>query len=102
MSTASRLEEVYRRFVLRDHVRFVERALRESGESGPVLDVGCGGGVFLRMPRGRGFSRLGLRLLLRAPRARRSPDPAPATGGNAAFHPLHARGRAGPSTILHL
>src|SRR5713226_808000 len=38
MSAASRLEEIYRRFVLRDHVRFVERAVRESGESGPVLD----------------------------------------------------------------
>ncbi len=46
-SAASRLEEIYRRFVLRDHVRFVERALKECGESGPVLDVGCGGGLFL-------------------------------------------------------
>src|SRR5258708_11822744 len=41
-STASRLEETYRRLVLRDHVRFVERALKESEESVPVVDVGCG------------------------------------------------------------
>src|SRR5947199_4214915 len=41
-SAAGRLEEIYRRFALLDHLRFVERAVRESGESGPVLDVGCG------------------------------------------------------------
>ena len=46
---ASRLEQAYRRFVLRDHIRFVRRALEDSGESGLVLDVGCGGGLFLRM-----------------------------------------------------
>jgi SAM-dependent methyltransferase len=45
----SRMEQAYRRFVLRDHLRFVERALRESGEQGVVLDVGCGGGLFLQM-----------------------------------------------------
>lgn len=51
---AERLEQRYRRFVLRDHVRFVERALRESGESGLVVDVGCGGGLFLQMLGARG------------------------------------------------
>ena len=58
-STAGRLEEIYRRIVLRDHVRFVERALRESQETGPVLDVGCGGGLFLRMLSDRGFPGIG-------------------------------------------
>jgi len=48
-STADALEQAYRKFVLRDHLRFVERALRESEETGPVLDVGCGGGLFLQM-----------------------------------------------------
>src|SRR6478672_3775832 len=52
-SPAGRLEEVYRRVVLLDHVRFVERALRESGATGPLLDVGCGGGLFLRLLRDR-------------------------------------------------
>ncbi|MBI5280854.1 MAG: class I SAM-dependent methyltransferase [Candidatus Solibacter usitatus] len=46
--TADRLAESWRRFVLRDHVRFVRRALRDSGLAGPVLDVGCGGGLLLR------------------------------------------------------
>jgi SAM-dependent methyltransferase len=35
----SRMEEIYRRFVIRDHVRFVGKAMR-------VLDVGSGGGLF--------------------------------------------------------
>ena len=59
-SAASRLEEAYRRLVLRDHVRFVERALRHSRARGPLLDVGCGGGLFLGLMRERGFRVLGL------------------------------------------
>lgn len=46
---ADRLEQRYRRFVLRDHLRFVERALSDAEEEGLVLDVGCGGGLFLQM-----------------------------------------------------
>jgi SAM-dependent methyltransferase len=46
---ADRLAEAWRRFVLRDHVAFARRALNESGAHDlPVLDVGCGGGLFLR------------------------------------------------------
>jgi SAM-dependent methyltransferase len=48
-TAADRLEQAYRRFVLRDHLRFVERALGESDEEGVILDVGCGGGLFLQM-----------------------------------------------------
>jgi SAM-dependent methyltransferase len=48
-TAADHLEQWYRRFVLRDHLRFVERALTDSGEQGFVLDVGCGGGLFLQM-----------------------------------------------------
>jgi SAM-dependent methyltransferase len=48
-TAADRLEQRYRRFVLGDSLRFVERALRESEETGLVLDVGCGGGLFLQM-----------------------------------------------------
>jgi SAM-dependent methyltransferase len=59
-TAASRLEESYRRLVLRDHVRFVERAQRSSSARGPLLDVGCGGGLFLGMMRERGFRVLGL------------------------------------------
>ena len=59
-TAASQLEESYRRLVLRDHVRFVEQALRNSQAVGPLLDVGCGGGLFLGMMRERGFRVLGL------------------------------------------
>ncbi|MBL8729633.1 MAG: class I SAM-dependent methyltransferase [Planctomycetes bacterium] len=46
----SGLLEAYRRLVLRDHVRFVRRALaaqRARGMTPTVLDVGCGDGSFL-------------------------------------------------------
>lgn len=59
-SAAGRLEERYRRLVLRDHVRFVRRALDESRARGPLLDAGCGGGLFLGMMREGGFRVLGL------------------------------------------
>jgi SAM-dependent methyltransferase len=48
-NAAARLEQWYRRVVIRDHLRFVERALTDSDEQGIVLDVGCGGGLFLQM-----------------------------------------------------
>ncbi len=59
-SASGRLEQIYRRFVLRDHVNFVARALRDTDERGLVLDVGCGGGLFLRMMRELGYPVLGL------------------------------------------
>jgi 2-polyprenyl-3-methyl-5-hydroxy-6-metoxy-1,4-benzoquinol methylase len=90
-TAAGRLEQAYRRFVLRDHLHFVERAIRESEEesarsappqesrsawrrtpkrggsveSGIVLDVGCGGGLFLQMLRQRAAVRTrdGLRVI---------------------------------------
>lgn len=55
---ADKLEQWYRRFVLRDHLRFVERAIRESEEEGIVLDVGCGGGLFLQMLAERGAKKV--------------------------------------------
>lgn len=59
-SVASRLEAGYRRAVLGGHVRFAERALGAARSAGPLLDVGCGGGLFLGMMRRRGFRVLGL------------------------------------------
>ena len=58
--TASRLEESYRRFVLRDHVNFVLRALADAGEKGTIVDVGCGGGLFLKMLGEQGYHGIGL------------------------------------------
>jgi len=55
----SALEEWYRRQVLRDHVRVVERAWRAS-PGGPLLDVGCGGALLARLLRKRGVPALGL------------------------------------------
>lgn len=57
--TAGRLEETYRRLVLRDHVRFVDGALRSLDKSGLVVDVGCGGGLFTRMIREQGYRAIG-------------------------------------------
>ncbi len=69
-STTDKLENWYRRFVLSDHVRFVEKALRDCGEKGLVLDVGCGGGLFLKMLSERGAKRVaGLDFSLDAARA---------------------------------
>jgi 2-polyprenyl-3-methyl-5-hydroxy-6-metoxy-1,4-benzoquinol methylase len=59
-TAASRLEESYRRLVLRDHVNFVAQAIRDSTASGPLLDVGCGGGLFLGLMRQRGLRVVGL------------------------------------------
>lgn len=59
-STADRWEEAYRRLVLRDHLRFVKHALAEASGAGIVLDVGCGGGLFLSMLAESGVSVAGL------------------------------------------
>jgi SAM-dependent methyltransferase len=48
------MEQWYRRFVLGDHLRFVEKALRESEAKGTIADAGCGGGLFLQMLAERG------------------------------------------------
>jgi SAM-dependent methyltransferase len=58
-STAASLEETYRRFVLRDHLRFVLSALQRVPR-GPVLDVGCGGALFGRLLRESGHPCVGL------------------------------------------
>jgi SAM-dependent methyltransferase len=57
---ADRLGQIYRRFVLQDHVRFVRRAIEASGETGVVLDVGCGGGLFLNLLAAGGMPVVGL------------------------------------------
>ncbi len=59
-STAAYLEEMYRRVVLRDHVNFVDSAMRRTGLQGNVLDVGCGGALFGRLLAERGYQCFGL------------------------------------------
>jgi SAM-dependent methyltransferase len=69
-STADKMEQWYRRLVLRDHIQFVMRALNECQEEGLVLDVGCGGGLFLQMLAERGVKHVaGLDFSLDAARA---------------------------------
>ncbi len=59
---AGRLEEAWRRLVLNDHIEFLKRALRDAGEPGLVLDVGCGGGLLVRALRELGYQSVGLDL----------------------------------------
>lgn len=66
---ADRLEEAYRRLVLRDHLRFVRRALEAAPPEGLVLDVGCGGGLFLSMLAEEGVPVTGLDFSLEAAKA---------------------------------
>lgn len=57
-SAADSLAELWRRLVIRDHVRFVRRALAAAPPDSLVLDVGCGGGLLLRelhLPEHRAF-----------------------------------------------
>lgn len=92
--TAGRLEEAYRRLVLRDHVRFVEGALRrafQGGCRGPLLDIGCGGGLFLGMMRERGFRGIGLDVSQEAARSAWQQHRTPALCGTLDRAPLAPR-----------
>ena len=57
---ASRLEEMYRRWVLRDHLSFVLQSARDCSEKGLLLDVGCGGGLLLGLLQEQGLHVAGL------------------------------------------
>ena len=89
---AGRLEEAYRRLVLGDHVRFVEEALRRApparGNRRPLLDVGCGGGLFLRLMSDRGFRGIGLDFSEDAARTAWRQQRAPALCGTLEKAPL--------------
>jgi SAM-dependent methyltransferase len=95
------LAERYRRFVLADHVRFVQRAVEESGETGTVLDVGCGGGLFLRMLRERGFRVAGLDFALGAAHTAWNANGVPALCGSLARAPIAASSCAAV-TMFHV
>jgi len=100
-STAGRMEEAWRRLVLRDHVRFVTRALRDSAARGPLLDVGCGGGLFLGMMRERGFRVLGLDFSREAAAVAWRRQQAPAIVADFPHSPLSARSLAA-ITMFHV
>jgi len=54
-----RLESIYRRIALRDHVSFIARAAG-TGTGVDLLDVGCGGGTLLGLLKQRGFRAMGV------------------------------------------
>jgi SAM-dependent methyltransferase len=100
-SLVARLEEWYRRVVLRGHVRFVERALRSSRARGPLLDVGCGGGLFLGMMRRRGFRVVGLDFSREAAAIAWRHQQVPAVAGDLEHAPLRPGSFAG-ITMSHV
>jgi len=98
---ASGMEEAYRRVVLRDHVGFVARALADSAARGPLLDVGCGGGLFLGMMRERGLRVVGLDFSCQAAGIAWRRQQVPALAGDLAMAPLRAGSFAG-ITMFHV
>lgn len=85
---ASRAEDFYRRIVLGDHVRFVEKAIDASDAQGPILDVGCGGGLFLRLLREKGHRVMGLDFSLEAAHTAWKVNRVPAMCGTLSRAPL--------------
>jgi len=98
---ASQLEEAYRRFVLRDHVNFVMRAVQESGEKGLLVDVGCGGGLLLRMLRARGLPVLGLETSLPAATSAWKRNGVAVVCGDLSKSPIE-RGTCAAVTMFHV
>jgi SAM-dependent methyltransferase len=98
-SLAARLEEQYRRLLIRDHVAFVERALRDIG--GPVLDVGCGGGLFLGVLQERGAHVVGLDNSEEAARAAQEQNRVTVLLGDLLRAPL-AQASCGVVTMFHV
>jgi SAM-dependent methyltransferase len=98
---ASKLEEAYRRFVLRDHVNFVMRAVEDSGEKGLLMDVGCGGGLLLRMLRERGLPVLGLETSLPAATSAWKRNGVAVVCGDLANSPIE-RGTCAAVTMFHV
>ena len=54
----NKLESVYRKLALRDHIAFISKAAGDRGVD--VLDVGCGSGTLLGLLKHRGFRVTGL------------------------------------------
>lgn len=95
------MEEWYRRFVLSDHVHFVRRAIENCGEGGPVLDVGCGGGLLLRMLAEKGHRVVGLDFSLDAASVAWKGNRVPAVCATLSRAPL-AAGSCSAVTMFHV
>ena len=75
---AGRLEEVYRKLMLRDHVAFAKKVLAGK-RARRVLDVGCGGGLFLRELREPGIEVFGLDVSVEAAKVAMRQNQVPVT-----------------------
>ena len=101
LSAADKLEEFYRRLVLRDHVRFARRAIRDAQAAGVVLDVGCGGGLFLHMLAQGGAEVAGLDFSLDAASVAWRRQGVPAVCASLAHAPF-APGSCAVITMFHV
>ena len=97
-SASGRLAEMYRQFVLNDHVRFVARTLDGLA---PVLDVGCGGGSFLHALGKPGGAAVGLDPSHTAASVAHSDYQLPAVCGSVPSHPFRP-GSFGAVTLFHV
>jgi len=55
-----RLEAIYRKIALRDHIHFIMGALSGSPNGKSLLDIGCGSGTLIGLLKKRGLSVLGI------------------------------------------
>jgi len=97
----SQVEEAYRRFFLRDHVNFVLHALESCPEHGLIVDVGCGGGLFLRLLSERGFPVLGLERSLSAAQSAWRRNRVAVVCGDLGDSPI-VRGSCSAVTMFHV
>ncbi len=97
-SASGRLAEMYRRFVLGDHVRFVAASLDGLA---PVLDVGCGGGSFLHALGKPAQATVGLDSSRTAASVAHANYQLPAVCGSVPSHPFRP-GSFGAVTLFHV
>lgn len=95
----SQLAEIYRRWVLHDHVRFVERAVRKRG--GLLLDVGCSGGLLARLLRDRGTKAIGFDNSISAARSAWQSNAVPVVCGDFLESPIRP-GSVSTLTMFHV
>jgi SAM-dependent methyltransferase len=93
------MQETYRRLVLRDHVQFAVASADETKDT--ILDVGCGGGLFLRMMKERGYNVLGFDFSDEAARVAREQNGIPVLVGDLRSIPIEP-GSCALITMYHV
>lgn len=96
---ASQLAEAYRRLVLHDHAAFVAAAIGK--RTGPIIDVGCSGGLLARLLRDRGYRVTGFDNSHDAARAAWCINGVPVTCGDFLAAPIRD-GSCSVITMFHL